>query len=66
MTEDEKIEYAKNCYEGLNSLNSLVDVLLSDEKFSSDEDLLKTKKDIKSSLSSLEKVIDKDKSTKSK
>ena len=45
MTEEEKKEYAKNCYDGLNSLNSFVDVLLSDEKFSGDEDLLKTKPD---------------------
>ena len=66
MTEEEKKEYAKNCYEGLNSLNSFVDVLLSDEKFSDDEDLLKTKEDIKSSLSNLEKVLEEEKSVKNK
>lgn len=66
MTEEEKKEYAKNCYDGLNSLNSFVDVLLSDEKFSGDEDLLKTKEEIKNNLSNLEKVLDEDKSTKSK
>lgn len=66
MTEEEKKEYAKNCYDGLNSLNSFVDVLLSDEKFSDDEDLLKTKEDIKSSLSNLEKVLEEEKSVKNK
>lgn len=66
MTEEEKKEYAKNCYEGLNSLNSFVDVLLSDETFSGDDDLLKTKEEIKSSLSNLEKVLDEDVNNKSK
>ena len=66
MTEEEKKEYAKNCYEGLNSLNSFVDVLLSDETFSGDDDLLKTKEEIKSSLSNLEKVLDEDGNNKSK
>ena len=66
MTEEEKKEYAKNCYEGLNSLNSFIDVLLSDETFSGDDDLLKTKEDIKNSLSNLEKVLDVDDSTKNK
>ncbi len=58
MTEEEIQEYAKNCYDGLNSLNTLIDSLLADEAFSNDDGLMNTKKDAEQSLSSLSGILD--------
>ncbi len=58
MTEEEKKEYMKICYDGLNSLNVLIDGLLGDENFLNDVELINTKNDIGQSLSDLSDGLD--------
>lgn len=66
MTEEEKKEYTKNCYDGLNSLNIFIDALLADENFSGDEELKNTKKEVEQSISNLGNILDSSDSSKVK
>lgn len=59
MTEEEKKAAMKNCYNGLSSLNTLIDSMLKDDRFFDDENLRKTKKEVVASIESLGNMLDK-------
>ena len=58
MTEEEKKEAMKKCYNGLESLNGVLYSLLGNEKYSDDKELLDLRDNVESRMKDLKKTLE--------
>ena len=66
MTEEEKKEAMKKCYNGLESLNGILYSLLGNEKYSDDKELLDLRDNVESRMKDLKETLEQKSEKKNK